>query len=186
MQHWTPCDISVAPYPEAMAYDYEFDPSPERGPSSFGMEIDLHGYHPAEIVFNGTLGKIVQQAWEMGEKRTRTDSWPWSQSRNYCRFSEDKTPVTLASVFGRRCGMTGLFADGLSTRRLIARVWVVPRSRTDFKVFHGHLTSLLARTRCRCPESSLWRGRRITEIPKFTGVFHPRIDYGIAKQGCGV
>ena len=31
------------------------------------MEIDLHGYHPAEIVFNGTLGKIVQQAWEMGE-----------------------------------------------------------------------------------------------------------------------
>jgi hypothetical protein len=31
------------------------------------MEIDLHGYHPAEIVFNGTLGKIAQQAWEMGE-----------------------------------------------------------------------------------------------------------------------
>jgi hypothetical protein len=31
------------------------------------MEIDLHGYHPAEIVFNGTLGKIVQQTWEMGE-----------------------------------------------------------------------------------------------------------------------
>ncbi len=31
------------------------------------MEIDLHGYHPAEIVFNGTLGKIVRQTWEMGE-----------------------------------------------------------------------------------------------------------------------
>ncbi len=31
------------------------------------MEIDLHGYHPTEIVFNGTLGKIVQQTWEMGE-----------------------------------------------------------------------------------------------------------------------
>jgi hypothetical protein len=31
------------------------------------MEIDLHGYHPAEIVFNGTLAKIVQQTWEMGE-----------------------------------------------------------------------------------------------------------------------
>ena len=31
------------------------------------MEIDLHGYHPAEIVFNGVLGKILQQAWEMGE-----------------------------------------------------------------------------------------------------------------------
>jgi hypothetical protein len=31
------------------------------------MEIDLHGYHPAEIVFNGVLGKILQQTWEMGE-----------------------------------------------------------------------------------------------------------------------
>jgi len=31
------------------------------------MVIDLHGYHPAEIVFNGILGKIVQQTWEMGE-----------------------------------------------------------------------------------------------------------------------
>ena len=31
------------------------------------MEVDLHGYHPAEIVFNGVLGKILQQAWEMGE-----------------------------------------------------------------------------------------------------------------------
>lgn len=31
------------------------------------MKIDLHGYHPAEIVFNGTLAQIVQQAWEMGE-----------------------------------------------------------------------------------------------------------------------
>jgi len=32
------------------------------------MQIDLHGYHPAEIVWNGLLGKIVQQAWEMGER----------------------------------------------------------------------------------------------------------------------
>jgi hypothetical protein len=28
------------------------------------MEIDLHGFHPAEIIFNGVLGKILQQAWE--------------------------------------------------------------------------------------------------------------------------
>jgi len=32
------------------------------------MEIDLHGYHPREIVETGTIGVIVQQAWEMGEK----------------------------------------------------------------------------------------------------------------------
>jgi len=31
------------------------------------MEIDLHGYHPSEIVFNGVLGEILQQSWEMSE-----------------------------------------------------------------------------------------------------------------------
>ena len=38
-----------------------------RSPRRVVMQIDLHGYHPAEIVFNGTLAKILQQAWEMGE-----------------------------------------------------------------------------------------------------------------------
>jgi hypothetical protein len=31
------------------------------------LTIDLHGYHPAEIVRSGVLGKIIQQSWEMGE-----------------------------------------------------------------------------------------------------------------------
>ena len=31
------------------------------------MQIDLHGYHPSEIVWNGLLAKIVEQVWEMGE-----------------------------------------------------------------------------------------------------------------------
>jgi len=31
------------------------------------LTIDLHGYHPSEIVWNGVLAKIVQQSWEMGE-----------------------------------------------------------------------------------------------------------------------
>lgn len=31
------------------------------------MDIDLHGYHPAEIVFNGVLSILLQQCWEMGE-----------------------------------------------------------------------------------------------------------------------
>ena len=31
------------------------------------MTIDLHGYHPREIVWNGVLERIIQQAWEMGE-----------------------------------------------------------------------------------------------------------------------
>jgi hypothetical protein len=32
------------------------------------MEIDLHGYHPTDIIETGTLTRIVQQSWEMGEK----------------------------------------------------------------------------------------------------------------------
>ncbi len=31
------------------------------------MEVDLHGFHPSEIVGIGLLDKLVQQAWEMGE-----------------------------------------------------------------------------------------------------------------------
>ena len=31
------------------------------------MKTDLHGNHPPDIVFNGVLGDILQQAWEMGE-----------------------------------------------------------------------------------------------------------------------
>ena len=32
------------------------------------MQIDLHGYHPAEIVWNGVLARLVEQVWEMGEQ----------------------------------------------------------------------------------------------------------------------
>ena len=31
------------------------------------MEIDLHGYHPSQIVGTDVLEKIVQQTWEMGD-----------------------------------------------------------------------------------------------------------------------
>jgi hypothetical protein len=31
------------------------------------MQIDLHGYHPRQIVRNGVLVELVEQAWEMGE-----------------------------------------------------------------------------------------------------------------------
>lgn len=33
------------------------------------MEIDLHEYHPDEIVRDDVLDKIIQQAWEKGETR---------------------------------------------------------------------------------------------------------------------
>jgi hypothetical protein len=35
------------------------------------VRIDLHGYRPSEIVWNGALLKIVQQCWEMGETELR-------------------------------------------------------------------------------------------------------------------
>ena len=34
-------------------------------------EIDLHGYHPSQIVQTDVLNKIVQQAWEMGFSHLR-------------------------------------------------------------------------------------------------------------------
>ena len=32
------------------------------------MKIDLHGYHPSEIVWNSVLARLVEQVWEMGEQ----------------------------------------------------------------------------------------------------------------------
>lgn len=32
------------------------------------MQIDLHGYHPAEVVWNGVLAKLVEQVWETGDR----------------------------------------------------------------------------------------------------------------------
>jgi hypothetical protein len=31
------------------------------------IKMDLHGYHPSEIVQTDVLKKIIQQTWEMGE-----------------------------------------------------------------------------------------------------------------------
>lgn len=31
------------------------------------MTLDLHGYHPSEILGSGVLVRVVQQTWEMGE-----------------------------------------------------------------------------------------------------------------------
>src|SRR6266403_4685440 len=33
------------------------------------MRIDLHGYHPRQIAWNGVLAKLVEQDWEMGESK---------------------------------------------------------------------------------------------------------------------
>src|SRR6266404_6910098 len=49
----------------------------QRGHDSTGcrrgqkMEIDLHSYHPSEIVWNDVLAKIIQQTWEMGDTHLR-------------------------------------------------------------------------------------------------------------------
>ena len=33
-----------------------------------GMQIDLHGYHPRQVVWNGALTRLVEQVWQMGER----------------------------------------------------------------------------------------------------------------------
>jgi len=33
------------------------------------MEIDLHGDHPKQIVWNGILVALVEQIWEIGESK---------------------------------------------------------------------------------------------------------------------
>lgn len=33
------------------------------------MEVDLHGFHPSQIVKSGWLHKLVQRPWEIGEER---------------------------------------------------------------------------------------------------------------------
>ena len=33
------------------------------------MEVDLHGFHPLQIIDSGWLYKLVQQTWEMSEAR---------------------------------------------------------------------------------------------------------------------
>ena len=35
------------------------------------MEIDLHGYHPDDILPNGRFARLIQQAWEAGETEIR-------------------------------------------------------------------------------------------------------------------
>jgi hypothetical protein len=47
------------------------------------MEIDLHGYHPSQIVGSGVLGEIVQQAWEMGEPSLTLIHGHGRNRRNY-------------------------------------------------------------------------------------------------------
>ena len=31
------------------------------------MEVDLHGFHPSQIIKTGFLHKLIHQCWEMGE-----------------------------------------------------------------------------------------------------------------------
>jgi hypothetical protein len=33
------------------------------------MTIDLHGYHPCDIVWCDVFERVLKQAWEIGDKR---------------------------------------------------------------------------------------------------------------------
>ena len=78
------------------------------------MEIDFHGYHPAEIVFNGVLSKILQQVWEMGESdltlihghgRNRGITPGFVKSQ--CPVSRNRTNGFQVSAGTRQIGSSG-------------------------------------------------------------------------------
>jgi len=44
------------------------------------MEIDLHRYHPSDIIGNGVLANIVQAGVGNGRDVPQDNPWPWSPS----------------------------------------------------------------------------------------------------------
>jgi hypothetical protein len=76
------------------------------------MQIDLHGYHPRDIINSGVLRDIVRQAFDL-------HSWPRQELRDFSRFRQYQH---------------GLFrtADsrGSSSRRITATVDLLYNSRS--------------------------------------------------------
>jgi hypothetical protein len=89
------------------------------------MQIDLHGYHPAEIVWSGVLAKVVEQAWEMGERELILIH---GHGRN--RGITPGFVNTNTGFFGLQirstCGMIKICVDGFTTRHLTAATRVSP------------------------------------------------------------
>ena len=76
------------------------------------MKIDLHGYRPSEIVWNGVLHTIVQQAWEMGETELR---FVHGHGR-----ARGKKP----GFFNTRTGVFGLAIRRVLRRNRKVRQWI--------------------------------------------------------------
>jgi hypothetical protein len=83
------------------------------------MQIDLHGYHPADIVWSGVLAKLVEQAWEMGE-----------------------TDLTLIHGHGRNRGITPGFVNtntgffGLQLRSALRHDSTIKNCADGFTIQH--------------------------------------------------
>jgi Smr domain len=76
------------------------------------MKIDLHGYRPSEIVWNGLLITIVQQCWEMGETELRL-------VHGHGR-ARGKTP----GFVNTRTGVFGLAIRRVLRRKKVLRQWI--------------------------------------------------------------
>jgi len=76
------------------------------------VRIDLHGYRPSEIAWNGLLIKIVQQCWEMGETELRL-------IHGHGR-SRGKTP----GFFNTKTGVFGLAIRRVLRRKRQLRQWI--------------------------------------------------------------
>ena len=76
------------------------------------VKIDLHGYRPSEIVWNGLLITIVQQCWEMGETELRL-------IHGHGR-ARGKTP----GFVNTRTGVFGLAIRRMLRRKRKLRKWI--------------------------------------------------------------
>jgi len=85
--------------------------------------MDLHGYHPSEIVHTDVLKKIIQQTWEMGENDVTLIH---GHARN--RGISPGFVNTNTGYFGWKfvvpCAMTRSLGNGSDIRHSIAATWV--------------------------------------------------------------
>lgn len=93
-------------------FHYQFKPQRTRIARATKVRIDLHGYRPSEIVWNGLLIKIVQQCWEMGETELRL-------IHGHGR-ARGKTP----GFVNTRTGVFGLAIRRVLRRKKVLRQWI--------------------------------------------------------------
>jgi hypothetical protein len=90
------------------------------------MQIDLHGYHPRDIIDKGVLREIVRQAWKWARH-----TCPWFMAMAgiaaFLPASSIQIPDILDFGFAKPFVATNHCGSGSSIRQSIAGKWVALR-----------------------------------------------------------